>query len=96
MRQAIEEGFILDPLQNYLSYKVAYKLVQDGVERDGEEVLKNKASKALNKWVRLHAYNIAQKVKVIVEHYREHVAWRLDAEAQGHGRHLQPGRSHPL
>ncbi len=82
MRQAIEEGFILDPLQNYISYKVAYKLVQDGAERDGEEVLKNKASKALNKWVRLHAYNIAQKVKVIVEHYREHVAWRLDAEAK--------------
>lgn len=82
MRQAIEEGFILDPLQNYISYKVAYKLVQDGGERDGEDVLKNKASKALNKWVRLHPYNIAQKVKVIVEHYREHVAWRLDGEAK--------------
>ena len=82
MCQAIEEGFILDPLQNYLSYKVAYKLVQDGAERDGEDVEKNKASKALNKWVRLHAYNIAQKVKVIVEHYREHVAWRLDGEAK--------------
>lgn len=82
MKQAIEEKFILDPLQNYLSYKVAYKLTQDGDETDSEDVEKNKASKALNRWVRLHAYNIAQKVKVIVEHYREHVAWRLDGEAK--------------
>lgn len=82
MRQAIEEGFILDPLQNYLSYKVAYRLARDGQETDSEEVEKHKASKALNRWVRLHAYNIAQKVKVIVEHYREHVAWRLDGEAK--------------
>ncbi|HOX13927.1 MAG TPA: DEAD/DEAH box helicase family protein, partial [Spirochaetales bacterium] len=72
MRQAIEEGFILDPLQNYLSYKVAWKLVHEGAEHSQDEVLKNKATKALTKWVRLHEHNIAQKVKIIVEHYREH------------------------
>ncbi|HUX21971.1 MAG TPA: type I restriction endonuclease subunit R, partial [Spirochaetia bacterium] len=82
MKQAIEENFILDPLQNYLSYKVAYKLAQDGGEQDDDEVEKRKASVALNRWVRLHAYNIGQKVKVIVEHFREHVAWRLDGEAK--------------
>jgi len=82
MRQAIEEKFILDPLQNYLSYKVAWKLVQDGAEHADDEVLKNKAQKALNRWVRLHAHNIAQKVKVIVEHFREHVAWRLNGDAK--------------
>jgi type I restriction enzyme R subunit len=79
MQQAIEEGFILDPLQNFLSYKVAWKLIQDGAEQDQDEVIKSKASKALTKWVRLHDHNIAQKVKVIVEHFREHVAWRLDS-----------------
>lgn len=82
MRQAIEEGFILDPLQNYISYKVAYKLVQDGAEQDQDEVLKNKAKKALNRWVRLHEHNISQKVKTIVEHFREHVAWRLNGQAK--------------
>lgn len=81
MKQAIEEGFILDPLQNYLSYQVAYRLVKDGAEGD-DEVEKAKARKALNKWVRLHAHNIGQKVKVIVEHFREHVAWRLDGQAK--------------
>lgn len=82
MRQAIEEGFILDPLQNYLSYKVAWKLVHEGAEHGDDEVLKNKAMKTLGRWVRLHEHNIAQKVKIIVEHYREHVAWRLDGQAK--------------
>jgi type I restriction enzyme R subunit len=82
MRQAIEEKFILDPLQNYLSYKVAWRLAQDGAEHADDEVLKNKAQKALNRWVRLHAHNIAQKVKVIVEHFREHVSWRLNGDAK--------------
>ncbi|HRW25463.1 MAG TPA: DEAD/DEAH box helicase family protein, partial [Spirochaetia bacterium] len=82
MRQAIEEGFILDPLQNFLSYKVAWKLVHEGAEHGDDEVLKNKATKALTRWVRLHEHNIAQKVKIIVEHYREHVAWRLGGQAK--------------
>lgn len=82
MRQAIEEGFILDPLQNFLSYKVAWKLVHDGAEHGDDEVLKNKAMKALSRWVRLHEHNIAQKVKIVVEHYREHVAWRLNGQAK--------------
>lgn len=81
MRQAIEEGFILDPLQNFLSYQVAYRLTKDGAENE-DEVEKSKGRKALNRWVRLHAYNIGQKVKVIVEHFREHVAWRLDGQAK--------------
>jgi type I restriction enzyme R subunit len=82
MQQAIEEKFILDPLQNFISYKVAWKLVQDGAEQDQDEVIKSKARKALTRWVRLHEHNIAQKVKVIVEHFREHVSWRLGGEAK--------------
>lgn len=82
MRQAIEEGFILDPLQNFISYKVAWKLVQDGAEQDQDEVLKSKARKALTRWVRLHDHNITQKVKLIVEHFREYVSWRLGGEAK--------------
>ena len=82
MRQAIEEGFILDVLKGYLNYKVAYKLAHNGQMYDEDMVDKSEASKALSKWVRLHPYNISQKVKVIVEHFRENVAHRLEGEAK--------------
>ncbi|MFW5827276.1 MAG: type I restriction endonuclease subunit R [Alkalispirochaeta sp.] len=82
MRQAIEEGFILDVLTGYIPYKVAYKLAHQGRDYDDEEVDKSEASKALSRWVRLHPYNIAQKVQIIVEHFREHVAGRLNGEAK--------------
>jgi type I restriction enzyme R subunit len=74
MRQAIEEGFILDVLRNYTSYKLAYKLAHGGKEWTDSEVVKDEAMKSLARWVRLHPYNIAQKVEIVVEHFREHVA----------------------
>jgi type I restriction enzyme R subunit len=82
MRQAIEEGFILDVLTGYIPYKVAYKLAHDGRDYDEDEVDKSEASKALSRWVRLHPYNIAQKVRIIVEHFRENVAGRLNGQAK--------------
>ncbi|SIQ24867.1 type I restriction endonuclease subunit R [Marinobacterium stanieri] len=81
MRQAIEEGFILDVLKNYTSYKVAYQLAQKVREQD-EEVDAKKAKVKLNQWVRLHDYNIAQKVQVIVEHFRENVMGLLGGQAK--------------
>ncbi|TCK09128.1 type I restriction endonuclease subunit R [Marinobacterium mangrovicola] len=81
MRQAIEEGFILDVLKNYTSYKVAYNLAQKVREQD-EEVDAKKAKVKLNQWVRLHDYNIAQKVQVIVEHFRENVMGLLGGQAK--------------
>jgi len=82
MQQAIEEGYILDVLQNYTPYKVAWKLAHNGKDYDENLVDKSEASKQLVKWVRLHPYNIAQKVAIIVEHFRENVAWRLDGQAK--------------
>ncbi|MGG5173044.1 type I restriction endonuclease subunit R [Pseudarthrobacter sp. J1738] len=84
MQQAIEERFILDVLQNYTSYKVAYRLAHNGRDYDSEDskVEKTEALKSLMKWVKLHPYNISQKVQVIVEHFRENVAWRLDGKAK--------------
>jgi len=80
MRQAIEEGFILDVLQNYVTYSTAWKLAHpDGEE---QEVDSKKASRTLAKWVRLHPYNIAQRVEVIVEHYRDNVRHLLDGQAK--------------
>jgi len=81
MRQAIEEGFILDVLKNYTNYKVAYKLALKLQEAD-QEVDSKRARVKLNQWVRLHDHNIAQKVKLIVEHYREHVFGLLGGQAK--------------
>lgn len=82
MRQAIEEGFILDVLRNYTSYKLAFKLANGGKELDDTEVERSTAMKGLTNWVRLHPYNIAQKVQIVVEHFREMVAPMLDGKAK--------------
>jgi type I restriction enzyme, R subunit len=84
MQQAIQEEFILDVLKNYTPYKVAFKLAHNGQEydSDGPLVEKTKAVKELMHWVRLHEFNITQKVALIIEHYRENVAWRLDGKAK--------------
>lgn len=82
MQQAIEEGFILDVLKNYTPYKLAFKIAHGGEDYDSETVDKSKALKSLMKWVRLHPYNIAQKVEVIVEHFKANVSWRLDGKAK--------------
>ncbi|OZB84621.1 MAG: type I restriction endonuclease subunit R [Halothiobacillus sp. 13-55-253] len=82
MRQAIEEKFILDVLQNYTSYKLAFKLAHDGKEIDDKEVDRSAALKGIMGWVRLHPYNIAQKVEVVVEHFRKFVSPLLDGKAK--------------
>ncbi|MGP5411548.1 type I restriction endonuclease subunit R [Glutamicibacter ardleyensis] len=84
MQQAIEERFILDVLQNYTSYKVAYRLTHEGRDYDSEDskVEKSEALKSLMGWVKLHPYNISQKVQVIVEHFRTNIVWRLDGKAK--------------
>jgi type I restriction enzyme R subunit len=82
MRQAIEEGFILDVLQNYTTYKLAFKLAHAGQELDDQEVERSAALKGIMGWVRLHPYNIAQKVQVVVEHFRQLVAPLLDGRAK--------------
>ncbi|GIX19217.1 MAG: hypothetical protein KatS3mg120_0893 [Erythrobacter sp.] len=82
MRQAIEEGFILDVLKNYTPYKLAFKLASGGQEWDEMEVEKSAAMKGIMRWVRLHPYNISQKVQIVVEHFRENVAPLLDGNAK--------------
>ena len=82
MRQAIEEKFILDVLQNYTTYKLAFKLAHDGKEYDEKEVERSAAMKGIMGWVRLHPYNIAQRVQLVVEHYRQHVAPLLKGRAK--------------
>ncbi len=82
MRQAIEEGFILDVLKNYTTYKLAFRLAHDGQEYDEQQVERSTAMKGVMQWVRLHPYNISQKVQVVVEHYRENVQPLLAGKAK--------------
>jgi len=82
MRQAIEEGFILDVLKNYTPYKLAFKLATEGKELSEKEVERSAALKRIMGWVRLHPYNISQKVQVVVEHFREFVAPLLNGKAK--------------
>ncbi|MBO7820336.1 type I restriction endonuclease subunit R [Burkholderia pseudomallei] len=82
MRQAIEEGFILDVLNNYTTYKLAFRLAHNGEEYDEKQVERSAAMKGIMQWVRLHPYNIAQKVQIVVEHYRESVQPLLDGKAK--------------
>ncbi len=81
MRQAIEEGFILDVLKNYTNYKVAYNLSLK-IQEEDTEVDSKKARVKLNQWVRLHDYNISQKIQVIVEHFRDNVMGLLGGQAK--------------
>ena len=81
MRQAIEEGFILDVLKNYTNYKVVYQLKQKLAAAD-DEVDARRAKIKLNSWVRLHEHNIAQKVKIIIEHFNDNIKGLLGGQAK--------------
>ena len=82
MKQAIQEGFILDVLQNFTPYRVAYKLAHGDKDWDDKDVDKSEAAKTIARWVRLHPHNISQKVSIIIEHFRANVMWRLDGQAK--------------
>ncbi|WP_294215897.1 type I restriction endonuclease [uncultured Chryseobacterium sp.] len=80
MRQAIEEGFILDVLQNYTSYELYFRLTK-AIE-DDPKFNKSKAAKAIGKYVSLHPHNLAQKTEVIIEHFREVVSKKIGGRAK--------------
>ena len=68
MRQAIEEGFILDVLQNYTTYRTCYQIAKN--TKDNPDVPQSKALKTIKKYEELHPYNIQQKAAIIVETFR--------------------------
>ena len=80
MRQAIEEGFILDVLENYTTYKTFFKIAKK-IEED-PEVPSKKASKAIAKYVALHPHNIAQKTEIILEHFRQVTRHKIGGRAK--------------
>lgn len=80
MRQAIDEGFIVDVLENYSTYKAYHELekaIEDDPAFEGRQ-----GARRVAKFVSLHPTNIAQKVAVIVEHFRRHVLPLMDGQAK--------------
>lgn len=82
MRQAIEEGYILDVLTGYHSFAMAFQVGQKAAVGDGEEVDQAKATKEVMRWVKLNPQTISQKAAIIVEHFHGNVAGLLDGHAK--------------
>lgn len=80
MKQAIEEGFILDVLQNYITYDTFYRLNKE-IE-DDPELKTNEAKRQIARFIQLHETNINQRIEVIVEHFRQNVMNELNGQAK--------------
>jgi type I restriction enzyme R subunit len=80
MRQAIEEGFVLDVLQHYTTYATYYRLLK--ACEDDPNVERKKAARALARFLRLHPHNIAQKTEVMVEHFQAVTRHRIGGRAK--------------
>lgn len=80
MKQAIEEGFILDVLQNYITYDTFYRLNKE-IE-DDPELKTNEAKRQIARFVQLHETNISQRIEVIIEHFRQNVMQELNGQAK--------------
>jgi len=92
MRQAIEEGFIHDVLKHYTTYKTYYRIIK-AIE-DDPQVVKNKAAKALARFMTFHPHNLAQKTEVMLEHFRTHTRHKIG----GHSKAMvvTPSRLHAV
>lgn len=80
MKQAIEEGFILDVLQNYVTYKTYYQ-INKAIE-DDPELETVAAKRKIAKYIELHETNIAQKVEIIIEHFKNNIMKELGGKAK--------------
>ncbi len=81
MRQAIAEGFILDVLANYTTYGVYYKLA-NAHPRNDPEMETGKGRAALARFASLHPYALDAKAEVIIEHFRQKTAGKIDGQAK--------------
>ena len=80
MRQAIEEGYILNVLDNYVTWRT-YCHINKAIESD-PELQSITAKRKMARFIDLHDTNIAQKVEIIIEHFRANVAGCLDGKAK--------------
>lgn len=80
MKQAIEEGFILDVLKYYMTYKMFFRL-NKAIEED-PLLNKKKAASAIGRFVSLHPHNLAQKTEVIIEHFKQVTMKKIGGRAK--------------
>lgn len=80
MRQAIEEGFILDVLKNYVTYKNYYKIIK--TVADDPHIETSSGIKAITRYESLHPHNIAQKTAIMIEHFREVTQKQIGGKAK--------------
>lgn len=80
MRQAIEEGFILDVLQNYMTYDTCFRIAK--TIPDNPELSSSRAAKVIRKYEELHPYNISQKAQIIVETFKETTRYKIGGKGK--------------
>ena len=80
MRQAIEEGFILDVLANYMTYATCFKIVS--TNGGGDKLPSSRAAKAIRKYQQLHPTNISQKSEIIVETFRDTTKSKINGKGK--------------
>ncbi|MBN1291728.1 MAG: type I restriction endonuclease subunit R, partial [Candidatus Latescibacteria bacterium] len=80
MRQSIAEGFMLDVLQNYTTYERYFRLNKK-IEED-KELPESRVKKMLVKYVDIHPYTIAEKTKIILEHFISHSSHKLSGKSR--------------
>ena len=80
MRQAIEEGFILDVLKHYTTYASYFRLLK--ASEDDPNVERKKAARALARFLKLHPHNIAQKTEVMIEHFNAATQHKIGGRAK--------------
>lgn len=80
MRQAIEEGFILDVLKHYTTYATYFRLLK--ASEDDPNVERKKAARALARFLKLHPHNIAQKTEVMIEHFHAATRHKIGGRAK--------------
>ena len=80
MRQAIEEGFILDVLQNYMTYNTCFKIAKNTT--DNPLLKSSRAAKVIAKYQSLHPYNITQKSQIIVETFMDTTRHKLEGKGK--------------
>ena len=80
MRQAIEEGFIMDVLENYTTYNSYYKIIK--ATESNPTFDRDQAAKKLRVWVESQPETVAKKARIMVEHFHENVAYKMGGEAR--------------
>ncbi|OCR03549.1 DEAD/DEAH box helicase [Helicobacter pullorum] len=81
MKQAIEEGFILDVLKGYTTYKSYYKILSS-IKDDDPRYDKKKANAKLKAYVENHKDSIAKKAEIMIEHFFTHSYKKIGAKAK--------------